>query len=178
MVRAALGDGQRGSAALRRWAMLVPTASVLAGSAVVLLPLVTQTSWIPEFGLLMLLAWRLLRSDPWPMWWAAPLGLFNDLVSGAPLGLSVAVWTAAMLVLDLAERRTMWRDYWIEWLLAALLIAASETARWWIAGLAGAPLPFASVLPRLALSVLLFPLAARLAILLDQRRLGRLGSVR
>ena len=28
-----------------------------------------------------------------------------------------------MLVLDLIDRRTMWRDYWIEWMVAVVLIA-------------------------------------------------------
>lgn len=179
MVRAALG----GASATRqplpaRVALLLPAASVIAGSAVVLLPIVTQTGWVPEFGLLMLLAWRLLRSDPWPLWGAVPLGLANDLLSGGPLGLSIVTWTAAMLALDLAERRTMWRDYWIEWLLGALLILWSESARWWAAGLAGADLPYATIWPRVAISALLFPLAARLAVLLDQRRLGTAPAAR
>lgn len=172
MVRAGLGRRATRKPLPRRLAQLLPAASVIAGSAVTLLPVVSQTGWMPEFGLLMLLAWRLLRSDPWPLAAAAPLGLANDLLSGGPLGLSMVLWTAAMLVLDLAERRTMWRDYWIEWLLGALLIVSSETARWWIAGVSGAALPFATILPRLAISVLLFPLAARLAVLLDKRRLG------
>ena len=30
-----------------------------------------------------------------------------------------------MLALDLIDRRTMWRDYWIEWVLAAVLHRAS-----------------------------------------------------
>ena len=37
-----------------------------------------------------------------------------------PLGFSVALWSATMLVLDLIDRRTMWRDYWLEWALAAV----------------------------------------------------------
>ncbi len=34
-----------------------------------------------------------------------------------------------MLVLDLVDRRTMWRDYWIEWVLAAVLLLVNECAR-------------------------------------------------
>jgi cell shape-determining protein MreD len=33
--------------------------------------------------LLLLLAWRLLRGDVIAAWWAAPLGLWNDLVLGS-----------------------------------------------------------------------------------------------
>ena len=41
-----------------------------------------RRGWWPDFGLLMLIAWRLLRADAWPAWWAAPLGFVNDLVTG------------------------------------------------------------------------------------------------
>ena len=46
-----------------------------------------------------------------------------------------------MLALDLIDRRTMWRDYWIEWVLAAVLIAIDEWLQWWLAA-RGAALPF------------------------------------
>ena len=38
-----------------------------------------------------------------------------------------------MLVLDLIDRRTMWRDYWTEWLLAAVLVAIGQWLQWRIA---------------------------------------------
>ena len=38
-----------------------------------------------------------------------------------------------MLALDLIDRRTMWRDYWIEWVLAAVLIAIDEWLQWRVA---------------------------------------------
>src|SRR5687768_17405107 len=131
MVRSALGRPnstlERGP---KKFARLIPAWSVALASCLAILPIVTEVGWVPEFGFLLLLAWRLLRSDVIPSWWAAPLGLFNDLVSGGPIGLSVAVWTGAMIALDLLDRRTMWRDYWIEWALAALLILLSDLARW------------------------------------------------
>ena len=37
------------------------------------------SGWYPDFGFLVLIAWRLLRADAWPAWWAAPLGFVNDL---------------------------------------------------------------------------------------------------
>jgi rod shape-determining protein MreD len=85
----------------------------------------------------------------------------------------MAIWTAAMLALDLLDRRTMWRDYWIEWALAALLIVADEAARWRIDGLMGAPLPFSVVWPPILIAILTFPVAAWAAAALDRWRLGR-----
>src|SRR5687767_11514392 len=124
MVRAALAGKAHGRGPVAG-ATYVPAASVIAASLLAALPIVSMSGWWPSFGLLMLLGWRMLRADAWPAWWAAPLGLVNDLLSGAPLGMSVALWTALMLVMDFVDRRTQWRDYWIEWAVAALLIAAA-----------------------------------------------------
>ena len=79
-----------------------------------------------------------------------------------------------MLLLDLVDRRTMWRDYWIEWALAALLLLLNEIAEWCVAGLMGAPLPFRRIVPPLLISHLRLPdrrLGRRRGI--DRWRLGR-----
>jgi len=173
MVRAALGSGQRIGKGPRVGAAYIPAASVVAASMLAALPIVTTSGWYPDFGFLALIAWRLLRSDPWPAWWAAPLGFANDLITGSPIGLSIALWSATMLLLDLVDRRTMWRDYWIEWALAALLLLLNETVEWWAAGIMGAPLPFARVLPPILIAVFAFPIAAWVVARLDHMRLGR-----
>ena len=146
---------------------------MIAGTLIATLPIVVQNGWFPDFGFLALLAWRLLRADVWPSWWAAPLGFINDLVAGYPIGLSVSVWTASMLLLDLLDRRTIWRDYWIEWGLASLLILFSEAAQWQAAKWMGAGVPFASMLPPLLISVAAFPVVAWIVARLDRWRLGR-----
>lgn len=173
MVRAALSSGRRIGKGPRPGAAVIPAASVIAAALLSALPIVTTSGWYPDFGFLVLIAWRLLRSDPWPAWWAAPLGLANDLITGAPIGLSVALWTATMLLLDLVDRRTMWRDYWIEWALAALLLLLDESFEYWVAGLAGPVPPFAHILPPLLISFFAFPIAAWLVGRLDRWRLGR-----
>jgi rod shape-determining protein MreD len=173
MVRAALQSKHKVGQGPRAAAPYIPAASVVAASLLSALPIVSTSGWYPEFGFLVLIAWRLLRSDPWPAWWAAPLGLANDLFTGAPVGFSVMLWTATMLLLDLVDRRTIWRDYWIEWALAALLLLLSETAEWWIAGLTGAALPYSWILPPLLISIFSFPIAAWIVGRLDLWRLGR-----
>ena len=173
MVRAALGSGRRIGQGPRVGAAYVPAASVVAASMLSALPIVSTSGWYPEFGFLALIAWRLLRSDPWPAWWAAPLGFANDLITGAPIGLSVALWTATMILLDLVDRRTMWRDYWIEWALAALLLLLNEAVERWIAGMMGAALPIVSIAPPLLISIFAFPIAAWAVARIDRWRLGR-----
>ena len=173
MVRAALAQkrniGQGPVAGAEYW----PAASVALASLFAVLPIISMNGWFPNFGFLVLLAWRLLRADAFPTWWAAPLGLFNDLVLGSPIGLSVAVWTAAMLALDISDRRTQWRGYWLEWAIAGVLLLGQEAAEWRVAQIMGASLPFRSIMPPLLISILAFPIAAWFVARLDRWRLGR-----
>ena len=165
---AAIGKGPRVGADY------IPAATVMVGSMVSLLPIVSSTGWWPDWGLLMLVGWRLLREDAWPAWWAAPLGFANDLIVGNPIGLSIALWSAIMIAMDILDRRTLWRDYWIEWAIAALFIGLAELAQWRVAAILGASMPLSmSAGPAIIISVLCFPVAAFLAARLDRWRLGR-----
>ena len=173
MVRAALAPNRNIGQGPIPGAQYMPAISVLVACLLIVLPIVSDSGWFPDFGFLVLIAWRLLRSDVWPSWWAAPMGLFNDLVTGHPIGFSVAVWTAAMLILDVADRRTMWRGYWLEWALAALLLLGNESAEWRVAQVMGASLPYKTVFPPLLLSILAFPIVAWIVSRIDRWRLGR-----
>ena len=172
MVRNALKSGRLNQGPAPFF-LYIPAGSVVAASLLAALPIVSSSGWYPDFGFLMLIAWRLLRADPWPAWWAAPLGLINDLFTGYPIGFSIALWSATMLALDLIDRRTMWRDYWIEWVLAAVLIAIHEWLLWRVAGLVDAAPPFTKVVPQLVISICIFPLFAWIVSRLDAWRLGR-----
>ena len=171
MVRAALATKRRIGQGPRPAAAYVPAISVMAGSLLAALPIVSIRGWYPDFGFLVLIAWRLLRADAWPAWWAAPLGFVNDVLTGLPIGMSVTLWAAIMIVMDLVDRRTIWRDYWIEWALAAALILAAESFEWWLAGLNGAAFAFQSILPPVVVSVLAFPIVAGLVSWIDRWRL-------
>ena len=172
MVRSALGRSNRLDRGPRKMARALPAISVALASLMPLLPIIAEVGWFPETGFLLLLAWRLLRGDVIPAWWAAPLGLWNDLVLGLPIGLSVATWTAAMILLDLLDRRTMWRDYWLEWLLAAALLVLAELARREIDAAMGARYDLAAIVPPLVIAILSFPIAAFAASALDRWRLN------
>ena len=79
MVRAALKPAKRIGKGPIPTAAFVPAAMVVGASFLAALPIVSTSGWFPDFGYLVLLSWRLLRADPWPAWWAMPLGLVNDL---------------------------------------------------------------------------------------------------
>jgi rod shape-determining protein MreD len=173
MVRAALTPSRRFSHSPSPFAAYLPAATVVAASLLAALPIVSTSGWYPDFGYLVFISWRLLRADPWPAWWAAPLGFVNDLFTGYPVGFSIALWSATMLALDLIDRRTMWRDYWIEWVLAAVLLTINEWLQWRLAAVVGAGIPFSKMLPPLIISICVFPLSAWLVSRMDAWRLGR-----
>jgi len=173
MVRAALTGRHRIGREPAPYAPYVPAASVVVASLLAALPIISASGWYPDFGFLVLIGWRLLRADPWPAWWAAPLGLINDLFTGYPIGFSVVLWSASMLALDLIDRRTMWRDYWTEWLLAAVLVAIDQWLQWRIAAMTGARLPYFTIVPPLVISICVFPVVAWIVSRIDAWRLRR-----
>lgn len=152
-------------------ARATPVLSTMAGSLVTMAPVIVQTPVLPPFGLMMLLAWRLLRPGVWPIWAPLPLGLFDDLASGQPVGSAMLSWTLAFLAIDASERTMLWRDYLQDWLVAAAAIAGSLILGFGFALFAGASAPILSIVPQLLASVLLFPIVARLCARLDVWRL-------
>jgi rod shape-determining protein MreD len=151
----------------------VPVASTLAAASLSLLPIVANAPISPDWGFIVLLCWRLLRPEMWPATIGLPLGFFNDLVSGHPIGQSMALWTATLLILDMVDSRAMYRDYWMDWLLAVVLMLAYIAGGWAIAGMMGSKVEFAMLWPQVAFSVLAYPLVARLVVGLDRWRLSR-----
>ena len=175
MGRSALSPSRGASLARgpHRGALAIPAISVLLATLLSVMPIVSVTGWWPDAGVLMLLAWRLKRADAWSAWVAAPLGLVHDLTSGAPIGLAVALWPAFMLALDVVDRRTMFRDYWIEWMLGAIFVAGFVVAQWQVAAWDGAAVRFVNVAPAILINIVCFPIAALLVAMLDRWRMGR-----
>lgn len=151
----------------------VPVGSILVAGLLALLPIVAAAPVVPDFAFLFLLAWRLLRPEIWTAPAALPLGLYNDLVAGLPLGQSMLLWTLLFLILDFVEAQLAWRDYWMDWLLAAAAILFYVSMGWWIAKAMGAGVEYKVVVPQLLLSFLAFPLVARAVLELDRWRLSR-----
>lgn len=152
-------------------ARATPIISTMAGSLVTLAPVIVQTPVLPPFGLMMLLGWRLLRPGVWPIWAPLPLGLFDDLASGQPVGSAMLSWTLAFLAIDASERTLLWRDYLQDWLVAAAAVTGCLVLGFAFALFAGASAPILSIIPQLLASVLLFPVVARLCARLDAWRL-------
>lgn len=150
-------------------AILVPWITIMAGSLSPTWPLIASAPLLPPLGFLILLSWRQLRPGLLPVWAGLPLGLFDDLYSGQPLGSAVLLWSIALIALEVIELRFPWRNFFIDWLVAAGLILIYLPAAM---GLAMDAAPSVLVLaPQLLLSVFGCPLVGRMVAVLDRFRL-------
>lgn len=155
----------------RLW--VVPVGSTLGASALGLLPIIATAPALPPFGLLMALAWRLLRPEMWAPWMALLLGLADDLIGGAPLGSAATLWTIAFLGFDIVDAQPMWRDYWLDWSLASVAILFCGVGGWLVADFVSGTGPVWTILPMLVIAIIAFPAAAWLCTRLDRWRLKR-----
>ncbi len=154
-------------------AYLTPWATIALGSNIGCLPTIATAPLLPPLGFLALLSWRQLHPGLLPAWAGLPLGFIDDLVSGQPMGSGMLTWSVTMLALDLIEFRWPWRNFGIEWAVAAGLIVTYVITTALIANLAGGGFSLWLILPQLLLSVLLYPLVARVIARADNLRLKR-----
>lgn len=151
----------------------VPYISVMLASLLPVVLIADLMPLAPPLGFLMLLGWRMVRPGLLPLWVGAPLGAFDDLVSGQPFGSAILLWSLAMIAIELIEARFPWRGFWQDWFTAGLLGFA-----YWLISLltSGAQLTGPLVMvawPQALLSVLLYPIIARMVASLDRFRLAR-----
>jgi rod shape-determining protein MreD len=151
----------------------IPILSTLAGSAMGVLPVIATEPIVPPFGLMMLLSWRLLRPEMWPAWYALPLGLADDLISGHYLGTAMILWTVAFLVLEWVDQALKWRDGRIEWAVASVALVLIGLGCWAFSQPSGSATSVLTMVPQTVLAILLFPAVLRLTALLDAWRLKR-----
>ena len=82
-----------------------------------------------------------------------------------------------MIALDLIEVRFPWRGFWQDWGVAALCIAIYLFLAAILSGTLLSPIQLTLILPQLAVSVMIFPIVAKIASLLDRVRLTRVRRV-
>jgi rod shape-determining protein MreD len=127
---------------------------------------------MPPFGLLILLSWRLLRPEVWRAWIGAPLGLFDDMMSGQPIGSAMFLWTVALIGIDAIEHRLIWRTYKQDWLIATVaIIFCAAGGLFFVAITGGGDVNWMLVAPVTGWSILLFPFIVRQCARIDRWRL-------
>lgn len=151
----------------------VPWLSIMLGSLLPVLLIADVMPLMPQLGLLMLLAWRMVRPGLLPLWAGAPLGAFDDLFSGQPFGSAVLLWSLALIAIELIETRFPWRGFWQDWFTAGLAALLVWLAAIMLSGATVTPDLLVVALPQALLTVLLYPILARMVASLDQFRLAR-----
>lgn len=157
-----------GSADISLRARWLAPVTIMAGSLITILPTIASIPFLPPFGLMLLLAWRMRRPDVFRSWTPVPLGLFDDLYSGQPLGSAMLLWTLAFLVMDALDARMFWRDFWQDWVVASGVLGACLIAGRLLATPLSAHVDTA-LLIQIGVTIALYPLAARLTAWLDPR---------
>lgn len=154
-------------------ALTVPYATIMLGSLLPVWFLADVMPIVPPVAFLFLIGWQLMRPGLLPLWVGIPLGLFDDLFSGQPLGSAVMLWSIAMIALELIESRFPWRGFWQDWFTASLAIVVYILAAMVVSGASITPYQLLAAVPQIALSVLLYPIFARFVARLDRFRLAR-----
>lgn len=152
-------------------ALATPWLSIMLASLLPAMPVIASAPVLPPFGLMLLLAWSQVRPGLLPIWAGLPLGAFDDLYSGQPFGSAILLWSLVMMALLAIEARFPWRNFALDWLIAAGLICLCLVAMLAIANAAGGSAALAVIAPQAATAVLLYPLLGRLAGALDRFRL-------
>jgi rod shape-determining protein MreD len=155
----------------------LPWATVMLGSLSPWLPVISPAPVLPPFGFMLLLTWRLLRPGLFPLWTGLPLGLFDDLYSGQPVGSGILLFSLMLLTIEIVELRFPWRGFLLDWLTASVALVVYLSAA---ALLSGAELTLVQlnvIVPQLLLCVVLFPILARMVALFDRLRLMRVRRV-
>jgi len=122
---------------------------------------------------MLLLAWRLLRPGLLPLWAGLPLGFFDDLYSGQPLGSAILLFSLTLIAVELIEVRFPWRNFWLDWLTAGAILVPYLIVAALLSGAEPTLVQLRVIVPQLVISVVLYPVVARLVSHLDRLRLRR-----
>ncbi|MEO8722899.1 MAG: rod shape-determining protein MreD [Sphingobium sp.] len=155
-----------------RWRLQsIPICAIMLGSMMTALPIISQSPSMPPFGLLILLAWRLLHPEMLPLWIGAPLGAFDDVMSGQPIGTAVFLWSLMLICIEVIDQRIFWRDYWHDWLMVVGALVLCIGGALLMAHIAGSRTPPQLIVPQIIWSALTYPLIVRLIARLDRWRI-------
>lgn len=152
-------------------ALSLPWLLVMLGSLTPALPVIASAPIMPPLGFLFLLGWLHLRPGIMPVWAGLPLGLLDDLFSGQPLGSAMTLWSLVTIGMDFVETRFPWRGFMQNWLVASTVIAGYLLMAAWFAAVHRQPGFLLAMLPQIALSILIYPIAVQVVGLIDRLRL-------
>jgi len=154
-------------------AYAVPWLSIMLASLTPLLPIIAPAPIVPPLAYMLLLAWRLMRPGLLPSWAGLPLGAFDDLFSGQPFGSGILLFSLTLIGIELLDARFPWRSFWQDWIIAIGLLAAYLVLGALVSGAHIQRGLYIALVPQFVLSVVMFPIVARVVSMLDRLRLLR-----
>ncbi len=155
----------------------VPWISILLASLIPVFAIASAVPFVPPFGLMMLIAWRLVRPGLLPIWAGFPLGMVDDLFSGQPFGSAIFLWSVVMLAIEVIEARFPWRNFVQDWFIAANILTVYLVLAALLSGGMIGLASLAALGPQLLLSLLLMPIISRMVARLDRFRLLRIRII-
>ena len=155
----------------------VPYLSIMLGSLLPVFPIATGMPALPPLGFLLLIGWRIMRPGLMPLWVGLPLGAFDDLFSGQPFGSAILLWSLAMIGIEIVEARFPWRGFWQDWFTAGIAALGYCLAAILASGARLNLHLLLACLPQILLSIMLYPIVARMVAWLDRLRLTRIRVV-
>lgn len=154
-------------------ALVVPYASIMIASFTPALFLATVMPIFPPFGLIVMVAWRVMRPGLLPLWVGVPLGAFDDLFSGQPFGSAILLWSVTMVTFEAIESRFPWRGFWQDWFAASMAVVLYVLAAIVVSGAEFSQFLLFAAVPQIVFSILIYPILARMVARLDRFRLAR-----
>ena len=147
---------------------LVPAASILAATVLMMLPLPLAWGVMPDFALLLLIIWSRIQPRLLPPWAAFLLGLFADAMAGLPFGVFATMFPVVVVLTRIGEARFEGHDLSIDWGSAALLVLGGYLLAFELLGFAGQAPALLPMLIQAGLSILAYPIATVIAARLQQ----------
>ena len=131
----------------------------------------------PAFGLMAVFYWSVYRPDLLPALAVFALGLLQDLIAGAPLGITAAIWLGTYALVLNQRKIFLGKPFAVSWWGFTMVAIAAGAARWLISSaLAGHMLDAHRMAAELAATVLLFPLAVWLFVETHRRILPKIAA--
>lgn len=146
--------------ALRR---LVPAGTVFLSLLLMALPLPLAWGVMPNVALLFAVLWASIQPRLMPAWGAFLLGLFADLLFGAPVGIWALLFAGSVVAVRLVEASTEGHTLLFDWVLAGLLATLAHLLAWQMHGFLGLSAPLAPFLAQAVLTAIAYPAVAALA---------------
>ncbi|RMD61378.1 MAG: rod shape-determining protein MreD [Alphaproteobacteria bacterium] len=99
------------------------------------LPVPDLSPIMPSFGLIAVYYWAIHRPDLVPSWAVFVLGLFQDLLTGGPLGLTIIVLLALWAAVGTQRRLLATGSFVFAWAVFVAMAAAAFLLMWLLHGL-------------------------------------------